>query len=228
MQGWATLGLPLGVQLRQLLHHVDRGRHRLVGVVVGSDRRSPLRHDRVADELVERAAVPEHAVDHLREVLRQQRRHVVRRHGLGQRREAADVGKENNHAALLAAQPRGFLRRRDALGELRREIALKVAAHHGLSSKPLGLLAVVDGDGRDARERDHELEVFLVESMRRRHVIHVEHAEHALGTFVSADERHADGRADLLHQDGLAAEALVFTRVVRLNRDPVHDRRAGD
>ena len=72
----------LRVQLVELVHHLDRRGHRLVGVVGAADRRAPLRHDRVADELVERAVMPEHAVHHLGEVLGEQARHVVRTHRL--------------------------------------------------------------------------------------------------------------------------------------------------
>ena len=45
--------------------HGERGAQRAVGVVGVGDRRAPERHDRVADELVERAAVLEDHLHHL-------------------------------------------------------------------------------------------------------------------------------------------------------------------
>src|SRR5258705_6292010 len=61
--------LPLGVELFQLCELIDGTAHRAVGVVFVRDRRAPQRHDRVAHELVERAAVLEHLVHHLGEIL---------------------------------------------------------------------------------------------------------------------------------------------------------------
>ena len=46
-----------GVELRDGRDEVERGPDRALGVVLVRDRRPPDRHDRVADELLDRAAV---------------------------------------------------------------------------------------------------------------------------------------------------------------------------
>ena len=98
-------GAPARVELLELVNHLDRRGHRLVGVVGAADRRAPLRHHGVADELVERSVMTEHAIHHLREVLGEQARHVVRPHRLGQRGEAANVAEQHGDGPLVAAEP---------------------------------------------------------------------------------------------------------------------------
>ena len=98
---------PARVELVEGEHHVERRVHRAVRVVALAERRAPLRHDRVADELVERAAVAEHALHHLGEVLGEQLGHRVRVHRLRERGEPADVGEEHGHGALVAAELHG-------------------------------------------------------------------------------------------------------------------------
>ena len=53
------------------------------------DRCTPLRHQCVADELVERTAMSEHALHHLGEELREEERGLVRLHRCRQWRSAA-------------------------------------------------------------------------------------------------------------------------------------------
>jgi hypothetical protein len=72
----------------------------------GAARRAPLRHHGVADELVERAVVPEHALDHRVEELAERGRHLVGRLPGGVPREAAQVGEEHRHRAALASRAR--------------------------------------------------------------------------------------------------------------------------
>ena len=52
----ARLGRPRA--RRDGVHHVERCAHRALRVVLVRDRRAPHRHDRIADELLDRAAVP--------------------------------------------------------------------------------------------------------------------------------------------------------------------------
>ena len=63
-----------------------------------------------------------------------------------------------------------------------------------VSSLPLNALRellVLDARRGDAGERDEILEIVLAEAVRRRHVVDVEHAEHAV---FAADQRTADRR----------------------------------
>ena len=53
----------------ELVDHLQRRLDRVVGVLGIVERRAEQRHHHVADELVERALVPEHDLDHPREVL---------------------------------------------------------------------------------------------------------------------------------------------------------------
>ena len=56
-------------ELAELVDHLERRLDRVVGVLGIVERRAEQRHHHVADELVERAVVREHDVDHAREVL---------------------------------------------------------------------------------------------------------------------------------------------------------------
>ena len=74
---------------------VQRGAHGPLGVALDRDRRAPDRHDRVADELLDHAAV---AADHRAgrvEVPRQQLAHLLGIARLRQRREADQVGEQH-------------------------------------------------------------------------------------------------------------------------------------
>ena len=46
-----------GPRLVHCVHQLERGAHRPLGVILVGDRRAPDRHDRVADELLDGAAV---------------------------------------------------------------------------------------------------------------------------------------------------------------------------
>ena len=53
----------------ELLDHLERRLDGVIGVLGIVERRAEQRHHHVADELVERALVREHDVDHAREIL---------------------------------------------------------------------------------------------------------------------------------------------------------------
>src|SRR6185437_6653999 len=112
---------------------------------------------------------------------------------------------------LVAAELERLGRLGDAFRELWREEALEVAAREELALNALRELPIFDRDGGDSGERDAELEIFVAEAMGGGDVVDVEHAECSV---FAADERHADRRTDLLHEDRLAAEARVFTGIV--------------
>ena len=142
--------------------------HRAVGVVGRAERRAPLRHHGVADELVQRAAVPEHALHHLGEVLGQQA--SPSRPGFIVSESAVKPRMSLNSTATGRLSPPSLIASGElaiARGELRREVALEVAAHERLAPDALGELRVLDRDGGDAGERDEELEVLVGEAMRR-------------------------------------------------------------
>ena len=88
---------PLRVQHVQPLRHRERRLHRVIRVRLVVQRRAEQRHHHVADELVERAAVLEHDLDHPREVLVQLRDERFRLAALGDRREAAHVREQHAH-----------------------------------------------------------------------------------------------------------------------------------
>ena len=81
--------------------HAKRGGHRVAGAVGVGHRGAPERHDRIADELVERAAVGEDDFDLRGKVLVQHRDHVFGARRFGERGEAANVGEQHADFAGL-------------------------------------------------------------------------------------------------------------------------------
>ena len=100
----ARLDRLAGLVAAQAAHRVDqveRGAHGALGIVLARDRRAPHGHDRVADELLDRAAV---ALDDLArevEVARQGLAHVLRVAVLGEGREADQVGEQDRDETPL-------------------------------------------------------------------------------------------------------------------------------
>ena len=97
----------------ELGDHRDRGADGAVLIVIVRQRQAEHRHDGVADELVEHAALLPDALHHDREVLVQEHDRALRAQFLGHRREAADVGEQHGADHALAAQHL-FRRRRAA------------------------------------------------------------------------------------------------------------------
>ena len=96
-----------GTERADAVDQVERGADGALGVVLVRDRRAPDGHDRVADELLDRAAV---AVDDLLavlEVARQELAHVLGVAALGERREADEVGEQDGDQATLRHGSRG-------------------------------------------------------------------------------------------------------------------------
>src|SRR5687768_18169152 len=91
--------------------------------------RAPERHDPIAHELVERALVLEHGLDHLLEVLVQHLDQRLRPGAFAHPRETADVGVE--HRALLHERSALLdleLAAEHALGDVRRKQAAEALA----------------------------------------------------------------------------------------------------
>src|SRR5689334_16025588 len=86
---------------------------------------------------------------------------------------------------------------------------------------PLRELLVLDGNGGDPGKRDTEFEIVFAESMTGFDVVDVQHAECVV---FAPDERAANGRANLLHDDRLAAKTRVLPCIVRENRNLVVQR----
>ncbi len=77
-------------------------------VVLGCDRRPPHRHDRVADELLDRAAVASDELAACVEVAGQELANLLRVAGLRERGEADEVGEQDrDEAALGGGRPVG-------------------------------------------------------------------------------------------------------------------------
>ena len=74
-----------------------------LGIVLVRDRRAEEGHHRVADELLDRAAVPLELAAEPLAVRREQRAHVLRVELLGPRREADEVGEEDRDDLPLLA-----------------------------------------------------------------------------------------------------------------------------
>ena len=71
--------------------------HGSLGVILVGGRRTEDRHDRITDELLDGAAVPDELIAHLRVVGAKERLHVLGVHLLGLCREADEVAEEHRH-----------------------------------------------------------------------------------------------------------------------------------
>ena len=160
-------------------------------------------------------------LDHLGEVLAQELSDGVRAQRLGDCREAADVAEQHGRRPALAALADGPVLLGDVGGDVGGEVPLEVGADGGLAADLVGVMRVLDPDGREPAERDQELQVLVGEGIGRGHVVDVEQAEHPVGR---GHEGGAHGAPDALEQDRLAAEAGVRRGVLRHDRDPLlHD-----
>ncbi len=91
-------------------HEVERGPHGTFGVVLSRDGSAPDGHDGVADELLDRAAVPaDHGAGGL-EVPRQDVANLLGVLRLRERREPDEVGEEHGHEPALGVRGRGSRR----------------------------------------------------------------------------------------------------------------------
>ena len=97
----AGTGAMPGSQRPHRVHQVERRPDRAFGVVLVGDRRTPDGHHRVADELLDRAAVALDDVAGEVEVAGQQLPGLLRVAALRERREADEVGEQDRHEAAL-------------------------------------------------------------------------------------------------------------------------------
>ncbi len=88
-----------GTKGADAVDQVERGADRPFRVVVVGDRRAPDGHHRVADELLDRAAVPADDVLALLEVARQELAHGFGVAAFGERRESDEIGEQDGHEA---------------------------------------------------------------------------------------------------------------------------------
>ena len=96
---------PRLVQPIERLRHVEGRADRVVGMPVVGEGGAEQPHHHVPDELIERSPVPEQDLDHRAKILVQ-----LADDGLGRGLfrgggEAANIGKQHRHVALLATQP---------------------------------------------------------------------------------------------------------------------------
>ncbi len=95
-------------------HEVQRGAHGPLGVVLADGRRAPDGHDRVADELLDRAAVPLHDLAGDVEVAAEELADGLRVAVVGQGREADEIGEEDADEPALGRSRRAAGRRAGA------------------------------------------------------------------------------------------------------------------
>ena len=117
----------------------ERGADSSLRVVLVRDRCAEHRHDRIADELLDGAAVALELGAHLRVVRLQQPAHVLRVHALGARGEADEVAEEaGDDLALLARGRLRFERRRALRAEACVIRVLAAAARADLHARRIG------------------------------------------------------------------------------------------
>ncbi len=95
------------VQLRDLFEDPEPGAHGPLGVVLVRDRRTEHRHHRVADELLDRAAMAFEHGAHAVVIRTKPRPHVLRVGLLGRRGEADQVAEEHGHDLPLLVRSFG-------------------------------------------------------------------------------------------------------------------------
>ncbi len=88
-----------GAQHAYRLDQVERGANGALGVVLTSDRCAPDGHDRVADELLDRAAIASDHVPREFEVGGERLAHLLRVALLGEGREADEIREKHAHQA---------------------------------------------------------------------------------------------------------------------------------
>ncbi len=105
---------------------LERGPHGALGVVLARHRRSPQRHDGVADELLDDTAVAGDGLPCQLEVAREELAHLLGIALLGERREADEVAEQHRDMAQLGTRrARGRLRgERGSPGRHSRRIGL--------------------------------------------------------------------------------------------------------
>ena len=189
--------LVAAVELGERLLHRDRARHGAPRVVGTRDGRAEDREDRVAHELVDRALVREHDVRHRAQVAVEQAQHLLRRQPLRERGEAAQVGHQQRHAPLLAADSRALGRGQ----QVRHHLVAQVAAEQRLDeavaqlevvreTRDLLLLPAQRELGLDPRQHHREVE-------RLRDVVvgaEVQRLDHVLGGVAGRGHHHRQVR----------------------------------
>ena len=140
---------------------LERGPDGALGVVLVGGRRAPHGHDRVADELLDRAAVAADDVARQVEVAGQQLAGVLGVAALGERREADEVGEQDRDEAALGdracvrrgrpAARRSRRRGRQRLGALAAELLARLvegAAGRARESERSGAFGAELASGR--------------------------------------------------------------------------------
>jgi len=122
----------VGVHLLELRRAGERRLDRAARMGGIVHRRAEHRDDRVADVLVDEAALRLDDVGHRRQVAVHHLHELVRGQPLGQRGEARDVGEENGDLALLAAQLWRGLSRHQPVDHRGREVELEAAPQQAL------------------------------------------------------------------------------------------------
>ena len=204
----------LAVEPVDLPHHRPGRVQRSLGVVAHRVGRAEDDEHPVALELVDVSPMVQDHADHALEVVVQEQDELLGVHALGQRRESGDVGVQHRDFPPLAwkeAQCSAGAGEH-VVGHLLVHVRLEQLAE---KLRALVLASVVDGDGRQVRDRLQELLVLLLEDRGAERVVDVQRTDHvALGHQGDGDDR-----AEVLHDHRLLAlEAVVQAGVGRDHR----------
>src|SRR5690606_25643690 len=94
----------------------------------------------------------------------------------------------------------------DAGSQRRIEVAFEAASYHCLTTQPLRQVRVLHRNRRNARERHEEVQVRLLEEVRRAPVVNVKQPQHVTAV---AKQRRTHHPLDCLQHYGVAAKPLV-------------------
>ena len=156
---------PSHVERMQLIMHILRGTHRAVRIIIGGNRRAPVGHDGIANKLVQRAVMPEHALHHRSKIFIELRSHLIGRQTLRNFGEAAHVAEQDDHSPPYAAKRNVTGRVGNVFGQLRGEIPFEVFTHSRRVAKPQRGLFALKRRGRYACIRHQKIEIRVGEGV---------------------------------------------------------------
>ena len=127
---WLAFGFPYFLQFANVLHHLQCRVAGLCGVADFFEGRAPEGHDGIADVLVERTLVIKDQTGHVRKILVQEKRQVLRVEFFGNRGKAANVAEHHGDFGLLWLDELRI--HQQAADDFRAEILAERRAHAAL------------------------------------------------------------------------------------------------
>ncbi len=206
-----AFGFALAVPDVQGLQQFDGRTHGALGVILLRQRRTEERHDGIADEFIERAAVFENDIRSDRKELIEKCRHVLRRQAFTASGKADDVGKKDRRLGQSHRLAIGPGVRQHDFDDRRRVIALETVPGLSFFSDPIIQTRPFDGHRRVVGKRRQQIEIGCRKRTDMHWRIHVDDADHQF----SVPQGRTHGGADLVDANAAPGlKTLICLRVV--------------